>query len=109
MTLVFDSSNYIPTDRLKGIIKPDSPFAVVQSNSVGAMIALIFQIVIAVAAVGFLLMLIISGVRYLTGAGNEEATKAAKAGLLSAVIGLLIVLAAYGMGRWILSALGVVK
>ncbi len=50
-------------------------------------------------------VIVISGIRYMTSQGNAETVKKAKAGIMYAVIGLIIVLAAFAITELILSAL----
>lgn len=69
-------------------------------------VALVFQTVIALSGAVFLVLFLFGGVRYLFGSGDEEATGKAKKVLIDSIIGLLIVLAAWGIGTWILGKLG---
>jgi hypothetical protein len=69
-------------------------------------VATIFRITIEIAGAVFLVMLLFGGFTYLTSAGNEEGTTKAKKMMINAVVGLIIILAAYGIGTFILKALG---
>lgn len=82
-----------------------TPTGVRQSRfgSVNEAVNTIFNTVIAAAAAIFVILLLVGGVQYLSAAGNEEATAKAKKLLVDAVIGLIIVLAAWAIGRFILS------
>lgn len=66
------------------------------------LITKIFNQVISVSGGVFLVMVLVGGVQYLTGAGNEETTSKAKRLMLDAVIGLLLVLAAWPIGTFII-------
>lgn len=66
-----------------------------------------FNIVIVVAGVAFVVLLLIGGVMYLASAGNEDGTKKAKALLVDAVIGLVIVVVAWAVGNYVLDLLGI--
>lgn len=66
------------------------------------MVTLIFNIVITVSGAVFLIMLLVGGVMYLTGAGSEEVTGRAKRLMIDAVIGLILVLAAWPIGSFII-------
>jgi len=59
-------------------------------------IALLFLSVI------FLVLVLIAGFKYMTAAGNEEQVKTALKQITQAVIGLVIVLSAWGISFWIL-------
>lgn len=67
----------------------------------------VFDIVIYAAGIIFVVLFLVGGIQYLTSAGNEEATGKAKKLLVDAVIGLIIVLASWAIGTWILTNLGV--
>lgn len=67
----------------------------------------IFNFVIVLAAIIFVIFFLVGGIQYLTAAGNEEATGKAKRLLVDAIIGLVIVLAAWAVGNFILDRLGV--
>lgn len=77
-------------------------------NQPKQLVALVFQWLIALSAVIFLLMILSAGVRWLFSGGSEETITQAKKTLLNAIIGLVIVLAAYGLGLAILRLLGVI-
>lgn len=68
-------------------------------------ISTIFNVVIIVSAIIFVILFLIGGIQYLTSAGNEETAKNARKVLLNAVIGLVIVLAAWGVGSWVITTL----
>ena len=50
-------------------------------------------------------VIVISGIRYMTSQGNAEAVKKAKSGITYAVIGLIVVLAAFAITEVIINAL----
>ena len=83
------------------------PASVPESFASGKnVITLVFNIVITISGVIFLIMLLIGGIQYLTGAGNEETTGKAKKMMIDAIVGLVIVLASWAIGTWILGRLG---
>ncbi|MBI3261310.1 hypothetical protein HYZ64_03015 [Candidatus Berkelbacteria bacterium] len=91
-----------------GFFDPETlttPGGVTQSRfgSVNQAVNTIFNTVIAAAAAIFVILLLVGGVQYLGAAGNEESTAKAKKLLIDAVIGLIIVLAAWAVGRFVLS------
>lgn len=77
-------------------------------NTVSNIVGSIFSIVIAAAGVIFIILFLVGGIQYLSSAGNEEATGKAKKLLIDAIIGLVIVLAIWALGRWILVQVGLV-
>ena len=70
------------------------------------LVAFIFTTVISLSGAIMLIMLLFGGVTYLTAGGNDENTAKAKKIMIDAVIGLIIVLASYGIGAWILGVVG---
>ncbi|MFA5300989.1 MAG: hypothetical protein WC389_22580 [Lutibacter sp.] len=77
-------------------------------NSVSNIVGTIFTIVIAASGIIFIILFLVGGIQYLSSAGNEEATGKAKKLLIDAIIGLVIVLAIWALGRWILVQVGLV-
>lgn len=75
-------------------------------KSANEVVSLIFNVVIGLSGAIFMVLLLIGGVNYLTGSGDEEKTGKAKKLLLDAVIGLFITLAAWGIGVWALGKFG---
>ncbi|MBI4032711.1 hypothetical protein HY374_03330 [Candidatus Berkelbacteria bacterium] len=81
---------------------PQVPF-----TNLGQLIEGGFNIVIVVAGVAFVVLFLIGGVMYLTGAGNEDTVKKARQLLLDAVIGLVIVVIAWAVGNYVLDLLNI--
>ena len=75
-------------------------------SNLADIIEFVFNFIIAIAAGIFVIMILVGGVTYLTGAGNDEQTGKGKKMLIDAIIGLFIVLAAWGVGTYILNAFG---
>lgn len=90
--------NISPIEKQAGFVK---------NFTIAEVVATIFQVIINLSAAIFLLMLLYGGFTYLTAGSNEESTEKAKKIMLNALVGLIIVTAAYGIGTWILNALGV--
>lgn len=78
-----------------------------QFSDLGASIQTIFNFTILIVGIIFVILFLVGGVQYLTAAGNEEQTGKAKRLLVDAVVGLVIVLAAWAVGNFILGRLGV--
>ncbi|TSC93250.1 MAG: Uncharacterized protein CEN89_154 [Candidatus Berkelbacteria bacterium Licking1014_7] len=72
-------------------------------SSVKEIISTLFRVIISAAGAIFMIILIIGGIMYLTGAGNEEATGKAKKMMIDAIIGLAITLSAWAIGVWVLN------
>jgi len=92
------------TDDTGGLIG-DKPSGVKWDN-VPEIVSVIFNTVIMAAGAIFVILLLVGGIQYLTGSGNEEATGKAKKLMIDAVVGLIIVLAAWAIGQWVLGRFG---
>lgn len=68
--------------------------------------ALVFNTVISISGAIFMIMMLVGAITYLTGAGNDEQTGKAKKIMIDAVIGLVLTLSAYGIGKMVIDALG---
>lgn len=75
-------------------------------GTVPQIIKTIFSLVILAAGTIFVLMFLFGGIQYLTSAGNEEGSTKARKLLVDAIVGLIIVLAAFAVGTYILGLLG---
>jgi len=69
--------------------------ATLGSVSVGYLVATIIRVILSLLAIIFLVLTIAAGFRWMTAGGNEEQVKKSTGALRDAVIGLVIVLAAY--------------
>ncbi|TSC92798.1 MAG: Uncharacterized protein CEN91_368 [Candidatus Berkelbacteria bacterium Licking1014_85] len=67
-----------------------------------SVVATVFNVIISLAGAVFMLMLLIGGFMYLTGAGNEEQTSKAKKMMLDSAIGLALTLSAFALGKTVL-------
>ncbi|MCL5795697.1 MAG: pilin [Patescibacteria group bacterium] len=67
----------------------------------------IYNWIVGLAGLIFVVMFLIGGIQYLTSAGNEEASTKAKKLLIDAVIGIVVVAIAYVAGSWVLTQLGI--
>lgn len=82
----------------------NAPFG---EGQVGNVVSRVFDIVILVSEIAFIVLLLIGGVMYLSSMGDEETSKKAKKLMVDAVIGIVIVLAAWAIGTWIIGMLTV--
>lgn len=77
------------------------------SFSVASLVGQIFGFVIPLSAAGFLLVFLYGGFTYLTAAGNEEHVEKATKTITNSIIGMVLVALSYGIGRIVLSTLGI--
>lgn len=69
-------------------------------------IAGIITLVIAIAGLVFFFMLIFGGIRYLTAGGDEKAIQEARRSLTTAVVGLIIIVAAFLIAQLLFAVFG---
>ena len=84
-----------------------SPFG--QTKTIGDLISVILQGAFALASVIFIFLLVFGGISIIAGAGNQNPEQAAKGKqtVTSALIGFVVVFAAYWIVRLIEEILGV--
>lgn len=68
----------------------------------GYLIARVIQIALGLLATIFLILMILSGFRWMTAEGNDEEVKKAKTTIKTTIIGLVIILAAYAITYFVL-------
>ena len=66
----------------------------------------LWNVAVELAAVIFIVLLLVGGIQYLANAGNEDAAKKSMKLILDAVIGLVLVLIAWPAGLFVLNLLG---
>jgi len=74
-------------------------------KTIESYIGQIINIVLSVLGVIFLILIIYGGILWMTAAGNEEKVKKAKELITEALIGLVIVLAAYAISYFVINQL----
>lgn len=89
-------------------LKPSSGLAANFTNlNVGQIIAGFITLVIVVAAVVFFIVLVIGGVRWIMSGGDKAQTEAARNQITAALVGLVIVFAAWAIAQLIGTFFGV--
>lgn len=74
-------------------------------KDLGTAIPKIYEVAIVIAAVVFVILFLIGGIRYLSNAGNEEATSKAKKLMVDGIIGLVLTLAAWALANFVYAQL----
>lgn len=95
------SAQLIDTQDLNDITQTVAVTAHYGQTSVGHFVAVVLQAVLSFLSIIFLVLIIISGFRWMTAGGNDEQVKKATSTMTSAVIGLVVVLAAYAITYFI--------
>jgi len=78
----------------------------VTQNSINPFIQTIIQVALSFLGIIFLILTIYGGFLWMTAAGNEEKVSKARKILTAAIIGLIIVVAAYAISTLVMSKLG---
>lgn len=73
--------------------------------SIGQLVSQIIKIVLGFLSIIFLVLIVMAGFKWMTAGGNEEQIKKSTATIKAAVIGLVIVLAAYTITYFIFTYL----
>jgi type IV secretory pathway VirB2 component (pilin) len=76
------------------------------NNFIWVMIGRIINTVLGVLGVILVVLVIYAGFMWMTASGDAEKVKKAKNVLIQAVIGIIIIFAAYALANFVLSALG---
>jgi hypothetical protein len=87
-------------DGQEGITEVKAVFG--EPEDIRITIVKIINIVLGFLAIIFLTLVIVAGFKYMTAAGNEEKVKDAVKQIQQALIGLIIILAAWGITRFII-------
>ena len=86
-------------------VSSDNPISTF-GKDVPTLIKNVFNIVVFAAGAIFVILLLIGGIQYLTAAGNEESITKAKSLIINSIVGLIVVLASWAIGTWVLGQVG---
>lgn len=84
-----------------GVTTNPSPF-----STIGGLITNIYKLVLYAAGLGFFIFLLIGGLRWILSGGDKAGVEAARNSITNAIIGLVIVVAAYAITRIVEVTLG---
>lgn len=79
----------------------------VKYTDIGVLISKLIALVFIVAAIIFFFMLVIGGIQWMLSGGDKAATEAARGRITAALIGLIIVFAAWAIMKLIETFLGI--
>lgn len=85
----------------------NAPYLPISSgqNDIASIIGLIIQAFLGLLGVIFLIYIIYAGYNWMTAQGDEEKVNKAKDTLTRAIIGIIIIVAAYAISAWVFSKL----
>lgn len=89
------------TNGLSHICQGDLPTAPADTGALQSVLAIVFGIVGAAA----LLIIVVSGLRYITSAGDPQKTAKAKNGIIYALVGLIIAITAEAIVAFVVNKL----
>lgn len=76
-----------------------------ESASLPGLIGRLIQAILGILGIVFVILIIYAGVLYMTAAGDDEKVKKAKNLMIQAVIGIVIIVAAYAISSFVMTAL----
>lgn len=88
-------------------IKPGGEFTDLATLTVPSVISGLIRLVLIIAALVFFFMLVIGGIRWMISGGDKAATEAARNQITAALIGLLVVFAAWAIIQLVRNLFGV--
>lgn len=84
-----------------------SGFANLENLSFGDMVSMAIQLVLVLAAIIFFFILVIGGIKWITSGGDKAQTETARNQITAALVGLVIVFAAWAIIQLLESFFGV--
>ena len=99
------SAQLINSDTASNFTNDVGTAAGFQSLTIGFVIATIIQASLSLLALIFMILAVLAGFRWMTAAGNEEQITKAQDTLKAAIVGLVIVLAAWSITYFVLKYL----
>ena len=78
-------------------LAPSEDFAALGNVTFASIISALIVLVLAIAAIVFFFMLVIGGIRWITSGGDKAQTEAARSQITAALVGLVIVFAAWAI------------
>lgn len=87
-----------------GLFADKAGFSV--NTSVGSIVATVIQVFLGLLGIIFIILILIAGYNWMTAAGDEEKVRKAKETLSRAIIGLIIIIAAYSITYFVFNNLG---
>lgn len=80
-------------------LKPTGPFAGLVNITLPSIIPVVIQSILIIAALVALVFLIFGGIKWITSGGDKAATEAARNTITAALVGLMVVFAAWAIIR----------
>jgi hypothetical protein len=91
--------NFKLAQKVQVIPQSESKFFNLSGLEVGSLVSALITLALVVAAIVFFFMLVIGGIRWIVSGGDKTQTEAARGQITAALIGLVIVFAAWAIGQ----------
>ena len=78
-------------------LKPGGDFAPLEGLTIGGIVAGLIRLILVIAALVFFFNLVIGGIRWIASGGDKAHTEAARSQITAALVGLVIVFAAWAI------------
>jgi hypothetical protein len=88
-------------------LKPGGDFVNLQDLTIGGIVAGLIRLILVVAALVFFFILVIGGIRWIASGGDKAQTEAARGQITAALVGLVIVFAAWAIVQLINTFFGI--
>jgi len=88
-------------------LKPGGDFASLQNLTIGGIVTGAIRLTLVVAALVFFFILVIGGIRWIASGGDKANTEAARSQITAALVGLVIVFAAWAIVQLINTFFGI--
>lgn len=88
-------------------LKPSGQFSQLANLTIGGIISALIRLVLVVAALVFFFILVIGGIKWIASGGDKAQTEAARNQITAALVGLVIVFAAWAIVQLINTFFGI--
>ena len=88
-------------------LQPGGQFSALQDLTIGGIVAGLIRLILVVAALVFFFILVIGGIRWIASGGDKAQTEAARGQITAALVGLVIVFAAWAIVQLINTFFGI--
>lgn len=99
-----DGSAITAMEKQDNALLNSSPFE--ENFTIGAAVATIVKAFLGLLGIIFIFLMVLAGYHWMTAAGDEQKVTKAKDTLRTAIIGLVIIVAAYSITYFVLNAIG---
>jgi amino acid transporter len=103
--LVFAQPSYHPLDNLEDFATLQSGYETADETTFADILSMVIRAFLSLLGIIFLVLIIVAGYNWMTAGGNDEKVTKAKSTIARAIIGLIIIVAAYAITYFVFSNL----